>query len=91
MSNKHHPYHSALTLLYTLIRKSIKIALSLGLIYLGDYVIKRYNSPVDLVIGLPLFLIGFVFIANSLWTITQMILSPSYLKNNCIFCNKHLK
>jgi len=79
----HNFYHYVLTAIQGLIKGILK-AIFWILVALGGYLIfQTKKTPIDLIIGLPLGLLGLGMAINRLWDSLLVIISPKY---NRIFC-----
>ena len=76
------------TILSTLF-KSVTFSLVSILILLAGYLIyKTGKTPFDIVLGIPLILIGGGLTVNKLWDSFLAIFSPTYNKGICILCSR---
>ena len=82
-SQKHNFYHYVFTAFQGLIKGILK-AIFWILVALGGYLIFQTKmTPIDLIIGLPLGLLGLGMAINRLWDALLIVISP---KHNRIFC-----
>ncbi len=90
MANRNHNFlHYLFTAFYNLVKNLIGIAIWLTLGTIGYLIFQTKKTPFDLIIGLPLTLIGVGFVAHSLWTIILTIFSSVYNKAVCLLHNRH--
>jgi hypothetical protein len=83
---KHNFFHYLFMVVYCLVETLIR---SLGWFLLaiaGYLVFQTKRAPVDLIVGLPLMLVGGGLLVNSLWTGLMAVFSPDYNKEICILC-----
>ncbi|OGM09056.1 hypothetical protein A2W13_03885 [Candidatus Woesebacteria bacterium RBG_16_36_11] len=88
VANKHNFVHHIVTSLWSLI-KGLTVSLIWILISgVGLVILKSGKSPIDLLIGLPLLLIGGGFVINYMWTSVLTIFSPTFNREVCKLCGK---
>lgn len=58
------------------------------IVFIGYLIFKSKKSPSDLVLGLPLIIIGFGFIMNLFWSALLSLFSPTFNKEVCMICSK---
>lgn len=87
-SQKHTILHYLFTAFYVLIKSLI---FSLGWIFIaagGYFVYQTKKTPVDLILGLPLMLVGGGLAVSKLWSGFLAIFSPTYNRGVCRLCSK---
>lgn len=90
MANQNHKFlHYLFTAFYNLVKNLIGIAIWLTVGATGYLIFQTRKTPFDLIIGLPLTLIGAGFVVHSLWTIILTIFSSVYNKAICLIRNSH--
>jgi hypothetical protein len=88
MSLKKHPFWHYVLVVLVVVGKGLVSELLWFLVGLGGYFIfisKR--SPYNIVLGLPLLLVGGGFVINSLWSEILSVFSPAYNRGICFLCN----
>ncbi len=83
--HKHTIFHYFVTVLYSLFKNSIRLVAWLAVGATGYLLFQTKKTPLDIVLGLPLFLIGVGFAINSLWSIVLAIFSPKFNQGTCFF------
>ena len=86
-NQNHNIFHYLFTAIYNLVKALIRsFAWLLGGIA-GLLVLQTRRTPFDILIGLPLLLVGGGFVVNSLWTVFLAFFYPKYNKGVCIWCS----
>jgi len=88
----HHPiWHYFLVIVVTLIRGFVSELVWCLICLAGYFIFASNKSPYNLILGVPLFLIGLGFVVNSLWSELLSVFSPTYNKAVCFLCNYSTK
>jgi predicted membrane protein len=83
---RHTLVHYLIVILLGLAKHSSLGILFLGIGYLGCLLFERLPSPVNLVAGLALVIIGISMVVVNLWEIWMRIISRDYNLGHCPFC-----
>jgi hypothetical protein len=84
-----HPFWHYILVVFLTIVKGLISEIVWFLVGLGGYFIfVSKKSPYDIVLGLPLLLIGIGFVVNSLWNEVLSVFSPTYNKGICFLCRR---
>lgn len=88
MRVKAHPFwHYLLVVLLTLVRSLVGEVLWFFIGLGGYFIFVSGKSPYNVMLGLPLFLIGVGFVINSLWSEVLSVFSWKYNRGVCFLCN----
>ena len=91
LKQKHNIFHYLTTIIWIGIRNLLVLLIWSLVGFVGFLVFKERESPWDLLVGLPLMLIGVGFIIHSFWTIILTIFSPIFNKVVCAVQDHFLK
>jgi hypothetical protein len=86
-SQNHNIFHYLFTAIYNLAKALIRSFTWLLVGIAGLLILQTRRTPFDILIGLPLLLVGGGFVVNSLWTAFLAFFYPKYNKGVCIWCN----
>jgi hypothetical protein len=84
--SRHNLIHYLLVVLLALTRRTVLIILFAELTFLGYLVYWRLVSPVNIVVAVPLVLIGISMILINFWELLAAIFSLNYSRTHCPFC-----
>lgn len=85
---KHSFFHYILTIAFETFKAVVGSSYWYILGVLGFLILRSNMSPFDIIIGLPLLVIGIGLIANSLETVFLAIFSLRFNKGICRLCEK---
>ncbi|HJX46051.1 MAG TPA: hypothetical protein VJ399_02695 [Patescibacteria group bacterium] len=89
MTVKNHNFiHYITTSFWSLIRGLAISFIWILLGIVGLLIIRTGKSPWDVLIGLPLVLVGGGFVINHMWTSVLTIFSPTFNREVCRLCRK---
>lgn len=86
--NNHNLIHYLINVVYSTTRSVISSLIWIILGALGFLIYDSQSSPVNIVIGLPLILIGVGVFLNNLQTTILSVFSPTYNRGVCILCGE---
>lgn len=84
--NNHTIFHYILTIVWTFLKGLLDSIVWLVVGAIGFYILNLQYSPYNILIGLPLFLIGIGVITNSLGSDVLSVFSPKFNKGVCPLC-----
>lgn len=84
---KHNLGHYILTVLYQTIKNTLSGIVFMLIIVIGYVINLNVTSPYNLIIAIPLMLIGGGLLINSLYSILLSIFYPSFNKGECVICS----
>lgn len=84
---KHTIFHYILTIFVTFIKSLISSFVWVLVVFGGYLIYQARRNPFDIVLGIPLMLIGGGLIINKLGDVANSIFSPTYNKGVCFFCS----
>lgn len=79
--------HYILTIFWVLVKLIVRANFWIILTVIGWYNFRFAKSPYDLVVGLPMLLLGLGLTINEFMSMLLIVLSPIYNKGVCPFCN----
>ena len=88
MKGKHNIFHYIFTAIYKFIQGIISSFIWIFVTLAGYLIFQTKKTPYDIVLGIPLILIGGGLIINKLGDSILAVSSPRYNKAVCIFCSK---
>lgn len=83
---KHNIFHYLVNFLITLIKSVIFFALWSLIALAGYFIIDSQNSPYNVMLGIPLFIIGIGLAMNDLWNLVLDVISWRFNRETCILC-----
>jgi len=86
-NQNHNIFHYLFTAFYNLVKALIRSFAWLLAGIAGLLVLQTRRTPFDILIGLPLLLVGGGFVVNSLWTVFLVFFYPKYNRGVCIWCS----
>ncbi|OGH20633.1 MAG: hypothetical protein A3D74_04225 [Candidatus Levybacteria bacterium RIFCSPHIGHO2_02_FULL_37_13] len=84
----HSFFHYVLTIVFEIFKAVVGSSYWYVIGFVGFLIFRSKMSPFDLVIGLPLLIVGIGVAVNSLETVFLAIFSPKYNKGICRLCDK---
>ena len=87
-AQKHNLIHYLFTIFYTLLKSLVSSIVWIAVGVVGLVVFQRNETPVNIVVGLPLLLAGAGVVFNKLSSVLFAIVYPAYNKGVCILCRK---
>jgi len=87
-AQKHNIFHYLFTIFYILFTSLISSFVWIFVILAGYLIYQTIRNPFDIVLGIPLMLIGGGLLINKLGDVVNSIFSQAYNKGVCIFCSK---
>lgn len=87
-AQNHNLFHHIFTAAFTLL-KGLVVSIAWILIgAAGFLILQTRRTPWDILLGLPLLLIGGGFVANNLGSVFLSFFSPTYNRGICVLCKK---
>ena len=86
-NSKHSRSHYAQTIIQIAVQSLTGSILWVILFIVGLVVLLKYSSPVNLIAGFPLVLIGGAKLANSIWDMIMSVFSPKFNQARCLVCH----
>ena len=87
-AKKHNIFHYFFTIFYILFKSLVSSFVWIFVTLAGYLIFQTKKTPYDIVLGIPLMLVGGGLIINKLGDVANSISSPTYNKAVCIFCSK---
>lgn len=82
----HTVFHYLFTVIIVLVKGVIGSILWILIALGGYFIFQSHKTPLDIVLGLPLLLIGGGFSLQALWTVVLAIFSPQFNRGVCRLC-----
>ena len=87
-ARKHTPIHYLVTVVLRIAQSFLGAFIWILIGIIGHFIFEMNNPPVNLIIGLPMLVIGIGGVVNSVWSVVISVLSPRYNRGVCVFCNQ---
>ncbi len=88
MEKEHNIIHYLITAVYFFVKGLLSSFIWTVFGFIGLLVLKKRISPWDILIGLPMLLIGGGLVVNNMTSLTLSIFSPKHNQGVCILCKR---
>lgn len=87
-ARKHTVIHYLATIIIRLGQSLVGAIIWIIIGVVGYFLFKMNTPPVNIIVGLPMLVIGIGGAINSVWSVLISVFSPRYNKGVCVFCNR---
>jgi hypothetical protein len=87
-SQNHNFFHYLITVFYVLVKNVTHSFIWFLVGVIGYLILNSKKAPYDIILGLPLLLIGGGLVVNHLWGVVLSVFYPPYNKGVCVYCSQ---
>jgi len=83
---RHNFYHYFITAFRGVIKGTLEASFWIAIALAGYFIFQSKKTPFDLIVGIPLGLLGLGMAINRFWDSLLIIISPRHNRNFCQLC-----